>query len=144
MLVARLNRDKLRLLSVSRLEEARVLLERKLWTGAYYMTGLSVECALKAFLAQAVQQYDLPEKSFVNKVYTHKLNELVRLDAALWLELQNEIKADIKLRTNWSTVLLWNDENRYEIVDELQATSLYAATTEPATGVMDWIKRRWK
>lgn len=144
MLVARLNRDKLRLLSESRLEEARVLLERKLWTGAYYMTGLAVECALKAFLAQAVQQYDLPDKSFVNRIYTHKLKELVQIDTALWVELENEIKTDIQLRTNWSTVLLWNDENRYEVVDELQATSLYAATTEPATGVMDWIKRRWK
>jgi hypothetical protein len=144
VLVARLNRDKLRFLSESRLEEARVLLERKLWTGAYYMTGLAVECALKALLAQAVQQHDLPDKSFVNRVYTHKLKELVQIDTVLWVELENEIKIDIQLRTNWRTVLLWNDENRYEVVDELQATSLYAATAEPTTGVMNWIKRRWK
>lgn len=108
------------------------------------MTGLAVECALKALLAQTVQQHDLPDKSFVNRVYTHKLKELVQIDTALWLELENEIKIDIKLQTNWKTVLLWNDENRYEVVDEVQATSLYTATAEPATGVMNWIKRRWK
>ena len=144
MLVARLNRDKLRHLSDSRLEEARVLLENKLWTGSYYMTGLAVECALKAHLAQAVQQYDFPDKNFVSRVYTHKLKELAQLDAAFWVELETEIKTDVKLRTNWNTVLLWNDEYRYEILDELQATSLYTATTEAGTGVMEWIRRRWK
>ena len=144
MLVARLTRDKLRRLSENRLEEGRVLLENKLWTGSYYMTGLAVECALKAYLAQAVQRYDFPDKNFVTRIYTHKLKELAQLDAAFWLELETEIKTDVKLRTNWSTVLLWNDENRYEIVDEREATSLYTATTEMGTGVMEWIRRRWK
>jgi hypothetical protein len=144
VLVARLNRDKLRRLSEERLAEARVLLENQLWTGAYYMTGLAIECALKAYLAQAVQQYDFPDKNFVNRVYTHKLKELAQLDAALWIELDTEVKKDVKLRTNWNTVLLWNDENRYEIVDELEAVSLYAAATEAGSGVMEWIRRRWK
>ena len=99
MLVARLNRDKLRLLSDSRLEEGRVLLENKLWTGSYYMTGLAVECALKAYLAQAVGQHDFPDKNFVARIYTHKLKELAQLDAAFWLELETEIKANVKLRT---------------------------------------------
>ena len=30
----------------------------------------------KAALAQTVQQYDFPDKNFINKVYTHRLNEL--------------------------------------------------------------------
>jgi hypothetical protein len=144
MLAARLNRDKLQRLSEGRLEEGRVLLENKLWTGSYYMTGLAIECALKAYLAQAVQQYDFPDRNFVQRIYTHKLKELAQLDAAFWLELETEIQGNVKLRTNWNTVLLWNDENRYEIVDELQATSLYTATTEIGTGVMEWIRRRWK
>jgi hypothetical protein len=79
----------------------------------------------------------------VNDAYTHDLEKLLKLDAALWVELQNEIKGDIKLATNWASVLLWNDENRYEVVEELQATSLSAATTEPVSGAMDWIRRRW-
>jgi len=143
MVVARLNRGKLQLLADSRLEEARVLLEKKLWTGAYYMTGLAVECALKACLARAVQQHDFPDKNFVNRAYTHKLKELAQLDAALWKDLQKEAGVDVKLRSNWDAVLLWDDENRYEVVEKLQAESLYVATTEPGSGVMEWIRRRW-
>jgi hypothetical protein len=30
----------------------------------------------KAALAQTVQQYDFPDKNFINKVYRHRLNEL--------------------------------------------------------------------
>ena len=143
MIVARLNRDKLQLLADNRLKEAGILLDKACWTGAYYMTGLAVECALKAYLASAVQQYDFPERNFVNRAYTHKLKELVQLDAVLWEELQKEVSGDEKLESNWNTVLLWNDENRYEMVEELQAKSLYAATTEPGYGVMEWIRRRW-
>ena len=139
MLVARLNRDKLRLLADSRLEEAGVLLEKEFWTGAYYMAGLAVECALKAYLVRGVQQYDFPDKNFINRAYTHKLRDLAQLDEALWEELQKETSADLILQSKWNTVLLWNDENRYEFVDELQAESLYDA----ATGVMEWIRRRW-
>ncbi len=143
MVVAKLNRDKLRLLADNRLEEARVLLDNQFWTGAYYMTGLALECALKAYLARAVRQYDFPDKSFVNQAYTHNLKELVRLDAALWAEMQNEMQADEKLESNWIIVQLWNNENRYEVIEELRAKSLYAAATEPGSGVMEWIRRRW-
>jgi hypothetical protein len=143
VIVARLNRDKLQLLADSRLKEAGVLLDKAYWTGAYYLTGLAVECALKAYLASAVQQYDFPDKNFVNRAYTHKLKELVQLDAVLWEDMQKEISRDVKLESNWNTVLLWNDEYRYEIVEELQAKSLYAATTEPGFGVMEWVRRRW-
>lgn len=143
MIVARLNRDKLRLLADSRLKEAGVLLDKAFWTGAYYMAGLAVECALKAYLASAVQPFDFPDKNFVNRAYTHKLKELAQLDAVFWEELQKEVSGDVKLESNWNMVLLWNDENRYEIEEELQAKSLYAATTEPGYGVMEWIRRRW-
>jgi hypothetical protein len=143
VIVARLNRDKLRLLADSRLKEAGVLLDQAFWTGAYYLTGLAVECALKAYLASAVQQYDFPDKNFVNRAYTHKLQDLVQIDGVLWEDLRKEASADVWLRSNWETVLGWNDENRYETVEEPQAKSLYAATTEPSSGVMEWIRRRW-
>ena len=143
MVVAKLNRDKLQLLAVSKLEEARVLLDNKCWTGACYLTGLAVECALKGYLARAIQRHDFPDRNFIVRAYTHKLKDLVLLDPALWAELQNEIGSDVKLRSNWNTVLSWNDENRYEFLEELQAKSLYDATAEPGSGVMEWIRRRW-
>src|SRR5271165_2354724 len=143
MPIARLNREKLHVLAESRIEEAKVLLESKHWTGAYYLAGLGVECALKACLARAVQQGDFPDKSFINRAYTHRLEELARLDAALWTQLDSEMSSDAKLASNWITVFQWEDENRYTMVERLDATSLYAATTEPIFGVMEWIRRRW-
>jgi hypothetical protein len=78
--IARLNRETLQLFADSRVEEAGVLLQHKYWTGAYYLTGLGVECALKACLARAVQQHDFPDKGFINRAYTHNLEELAKLD----------------------------------------------------------------
>jgi HEPN domain-containing protein len=141
--IARLNREKLQRLADNRIEEAGVLLQHSYWTGAYYLAGLGVECALKACLARAVQQHDFPDKEFVNAAYTHDLTKLIKLDAALWVELQNEMRGDEKLRTNWSTVGQWNDANRYVLLEEPEARSLYAATTEPNSGMMEWIRRRW-
>ena len=143
-MTARLNRDTLRTLAKNRLEEARVLLENSLWTGAYYMTGLAIECALKAILAQTIQQYDLPDKNFINRLYTHKLNELAQLDAALWHQLQTDMKGNVNVQGNWETVILWESESRYEIINEADARSLYKAATEPGTGIMEWIWQRLK
>jgi hypothetical protein len=107
------------------------------------MTGLAVECALKAYLARAVQQYDFPDKNFINRAYTHKLRELVQIDGVLWKDLQKEFGGDVKLEGNWNRVLLWDDENRYEMVEEFQAKALYSAVMDPGSGVMEWIRRRW-
>jgi len=92
--IARLNRDTLRKLAVSRLEEARILLENKQWTGAYYLTGLAVECALKSCLAGEVKEYDFPDKEFVNAMYVHSLEKLFKLNGAFWVALQTDMKTD--------------------------------------------------
>jgi HEPN domain-containing protein len=138
-----LSREKLQVLAEGRIKEAEVLLRSQHWTGAYYLAGLGVECALKACLARAVQQYDFPDRRFINDAYTHKLEPLARLDPEVWSQLDNDMRSDEKLASNWITVFQWNDENRYTTVDELEAKSLYSAATEPTFGVMDWIRRRW-
>ncbi len=143
MIVARLNRDKLQLLAEDRLKDAALLLDNGCWTGAYYMTGLAVECALKACLARAVQQYDFPDKGFVNRAYTHRLKDLAQMDEVAWRDLQKDFARDVRLEGNWNTVLVWDDEKRYEMVNEVQATALYAAATEAVSGVMNWLRRRW-
>jgi HEPN domain-containing protein len=141
--IARLNRDALLTLAASRLEEARVLLENKLWTGAYYMTGLALECALKSCLAAEVNKHDFPDKNFVNAMYVHKLESLFGLNGALWAALQADIKTNQKLSVNWSTVKDWDDAKRYAIVEELEARALYDACIEPGSGIMEWIKAIW-
>ena len=143
MPIARLNRDTLRTLADSKLEESRVLLENELWTGAYYMAGLAVECALKSCLAGAVKEYDFPDKQFVNAMYVHNLESLFKLNGALWAAFQAEIKADAKLRDNWSTVKDWDDGKRYDVVAELEARAFYQASTEAVSGLMGWIRGKW-
>jgi hypothetical protein len=141
--IARLNRKTLQLLADSRVGEAGVLLQHKYWTGSYYLTGLGVECALKACLSRAIERHDFPDKGFINKAYTHKLEELAKLDGELWVQLNDEINADANLRDNWRTVRQWDDEKRYGVVEEVEAMSLYSATTEPGSGMLEWIRRRW-
>jgi hypothetical protein len=131
------------MLAGSRLEESRILLQSSLWTGAYYMTGLAIECALKSCLANAVKEHDFPDKQFVNSMYVHNLESLFKLNGALWAELQSDIKNDDKLRGNWSTVKDWDDGKRYEIVEESEARALFEASTEPGSGVMEWIRGKW-
>ncbi len=127
----------------SRLEEGRVLLQNGQWTGSYYLTGFAVECALKACLARSVKEYDYPDKKFVNEMYQHKLQKLVTLDAALWVALQDEMKNDPSLEVNWNTVKDWDDEKRYDTVQEQEARGLYGATADAASGVMQWIRGKW-
>jgi len=141
--IASLNRDKLRTLANDRIEEARILLDSSQWTGAYYMTGLGVECALKSCLAGAVKEHDFPDKDFVNAMYVHKLEKLFRLSSGLWRTLQLDIMSDPKLGVNWNTVKDWDDAKRYDTVDELEAKALFDAATETRSGVTVWIKGRW-
>jgi len=107
------------------------------------MTGLAVECALKACLASAVKEHDFPDREFVNAMYVHNLEKLFKLNGALWVRLQSDVKADAKLNVNWSTVKDWDDSKRYNIVEELEATALHEATTASGSGVMEWIRGKW-
>jgi len=143
VLIAKLNRNILHMLAESRLEEGRILLENRHWTGSYYLTGLAVECALKACLAKAVKEYDYPDKKFVNEMYQHKLQKLMELDVALWAGLQADINKDPALAANWSTVKDWDDEKRYDIVQEQISRSLFDAVVGARSGVMHWIRGRW-
>ena len=120
-----------------------MLLENTLWTGAYYMTGLAIECALKSCLASAVKEHDFPDKDFVRDMYVHNLQRLFTLNGALWASFQADMKADAKLNVNWSTVKDWDDGKRYDIVEELEARALYEASTDAGSGVMEWIRGRW-
>jgi HEPN domain-containing protein len=59
------------------LKEAKALLDAGLPDGAYYLAGYAVECALKACIAKSTLRYDFPDKTTVDKSYTHSLTQLV-------------------------------------------------------------------
>ena len=133
----------LQTLAEARLEDARILLINKQWTGSYYMTGLAVECALKACLARAVREHDYPDKKFVNDMYQHRLQKLMESDAGLWKALQADMNTNANLAANWSTLKDWDDEKRYDIVHEQTARGLYDAAADAGSGILQWIRGRW-
>ena len=79
-------------LAEERLAEAQLLLANKFWSGAYYLAGYSLECALKAKIASSFRDNEIPELKRVQKIYTHDLSSLLAL-AGLKDELEAEMNA---------------------------------------------------
>jgi len=62
-----------------RLSEAKLLAQQGYPSGAYYLTGYAIECALKARIAGQFRANEIPDKGFINRIYTHNLTELLEL-----------------------------------------------------------------
>src|SRR6266704_2273860 len=63
-----------------RAKEAAALAKSRNQQGAYYLGGFAIECALKACIAKKTRRHDFPaDKTYAGKVYTHDLNELLKL-----------------------------------------------------------------
>jgi HEPN domain-containing protein len=76
-----------------RLREAKVLLAKRYYAGAYYLAGYAVECALKACIAQRTRRYDFPDRKRGQDSHTHNLSQLVGV-AQLQLALNNELSSN--------------------------------------------------
>ncbi len=137
-----MNRSDLKLLSLIRLREARVLLKNKNYEGAYYLCGYVIECGLKACIAKKTKRYDFPDKKAVNDSYCHNLATLVNT-AGLSIELDKEKKSYSIFESNWSTVKDWSQVSRYEKHTEKEAQDLFYAITDKRHGVLKWLKRHW-
>jgi hypothetical protein len=80
--MSKLTRADLQELSKVRLIEARMLLDGQSYAGAYYLTGLALECALKACIARSSEQYDFPELKRVQDSWNHDLTRLLGTGAS--------------------------------------------------------------
>lgn len=89
-----------------RAREASTLARSGNSQGAYYLGGFAVECALKACIAKKTRRYEFPDTKYATKVYTHDLNELLKL-AHLETQLDRDMKARPELATNWGVVKGW-------------------------------------
>lgn len=124
--------------------DSAALLNAGRWSGAYYLAGYAVECALKACIAKRTSQFDFPDKSVAQRAFTHNLSallDLAGLDVAL--KLATTTAANPALGLNWQTLKDWSEEARYRQTTEPQARELYEAVTDPANGVLPWIKGHW-
>src|SRR3989442_14840301 len=124
-----MNRNDLRLLAATRLKEAKVLLANGEYSGAYYLAGYVVECALKACIAKRTKRHDFPNKKTVNDSWTHGLGQLVG-PAGLEISLTAEINADPVFSRNWANVIRWKEDSRYVISDRREAVDLIKAISD--------------
>jgi HEPN domain len=139
-----LNRTDLQQLADDRVLDAEALLNAGRWSGAYYLAGYAVECALKACIAKQTNLHDFPDKSAAQKSFTHDLLELLELAGLrLQLQLDSTPATNPALGINWQQVKNWNEKARYQQKTEAEARRLYQATTDIANGVLPWIKGRW-
>ena len=107
-----MNRLDLQNLALARLEEVEVLLNNHKYSGAYYLSGYVIECALKACIAKQTQEFDFPDKKTVMDSYTHDLEKLVKV-AKLDKELRSLLD-DPNFSLRWLEVRDWSEESRYQ------------------------------
>jgi HEPN domain-containing protein len=137
-----MNRNDLQRLTGIRIREAKTLFKAGEYSGAYYLAGYAVECALKACVAKGVRRYDFPEKGLSDKVFTHDLGTLVK-HSKLNAELEAEHKENPRFAACWDEVVKWSEASRYSVWTRNQAEALLDAVSRRKDGVMPWIKQRW-
>jgi HEPN domain-containing protein len=137
-----MNRKGLQELSERRIREAKILFDAGEYSGAYYLAGYSVECALKACFAKGVKRFDFPDKSTTNKVHTHDLTGLVEL-ANLKKERSAATQVNKRFEAGWNVVFKWSEQSRYSTASRDDAEAILNAITRKNDGVLPWIKQRW-
>lgn len=125
-----------------RLSDARVLIRSGNLAGAYHLTGLAVECALKACIAKNTKRNDFPPNmNTVRDIYSHDLGKLISV-AKLETALDADRRRNTPLDNKWAVVIKdWNINSRYA-VGGLNARDLYRAVAG-RNGVMQWLRQRW-
>jgi len=109
--------------------------------GSYYLTGLAVECAVKACIAKNTKRHDFPPSPNATKdIYTHDLVKLMGA-ARLQATLDADMRVSSSLNRNWAVVKDWNINSRY-LTKGMNARDLYKAVAGK-DGVMQWLRQRW-
>jgi hypothetical protein len=137
-----MNRKDLQKLANARIREAKILFKAGEYSGAYYLAGYSVECALKACFAKGVQRYDFPDKNRAGKIFIHRLPELAKL-ANLDSEMSAAFTSNKRLGGSWLLVCNWTEESRYIAWTKNDAEAILDAIARRRDGVLPWIKQRW-
>lgn len=142
-----MDRTKLKDLARARLGDAKALLGRRRWSGAYYLSGYVIECALKACLLRHLGESAalFGDQTYVKRLadcWTHDLVKLVNL-AGLDAEFGNARRMNPMLANHWVIAKDWKETSRYEDKSEADAKALYDAVSHRPDGVFLWIQSRW-
>ena len=137
-----LTKNDLERLAQIRLEDALLLFTANRSSSAYYLAGYAVELALKACIAKLIQPNVIPDKAFINAIYTHKLDSLL-YTAGVRPQFDQDIKSDTQFAAYWAITNNWNEESRYEFWDQISAATLLESVNEKDHGVFQWVKKHW-
>ena len=137
-----MNRREFQQIARIRIREAQILLSNRLYSGAYYLSGYAVECALKACIAKQVRRHDFPDRQLAYDNYTHDLKRLVRT-AELEDELHRTIRSDQEFADNWAITVKWSEDSRYERVSREEALDLVTSIIDEEHGVFRWLQQFW-
>lgn len=137
-----MDRSLLQVLAEDRLKDAQILLSRRRYSGAYYLAGYSIECGLKACVAKSTRRHEFPDKYRTQDSYTHNLSKLVNLAGLAPLQ-KARFAADPQFATYWGLVKDWSEESRYSKTKVQTAKAMIEAVSDPASGVLSWLKQHW-
>ena len=93
-----------------RLDDSLLLMRAERSSSAYYLAGYAIELALKACISKLFLPNVIPEKSFVDAVYTHKLDNLLAT-AGLTIKFKEACTADHLLAAYWGVASQWRETN---------------------------------
>jgi hypothetical protein len=137
-----LTKSDLETLADTRLGDATQLFNAARFSAAYYLAGYAVELGIKACIADVFQADVIPDKSFVNAIHTHKLDDLLGL-AGVRKQLQDDMKTNPVLAAAWGVASKWTEASRYVMWDQFAAASMISAIGDPNHGVLQWLKKHW-
>jgi HEPN domain-containing protein len=135
-------RDDLQKLAEAKLLDASLLADNERYSNAYYLAGYAVELGLKACIARQFRAETIPDPKLVQRLYTHRLTELIGL-AGLTAALNEELAADRIFAANWSTATEWTENSRYEMIDVYSCRLMIEAVQDEKHGVLRWLKQHW-
>ena len=82
---------------------------------------------------------EIPERKFGDKVYTHNLENLLKL-----ADLDSDpLGGNPDIDLNWATVKDWSEQARYDERNETEAIRFIAAIDDTPHGVLTWLQQHW-
>src|SRR5215216_6479179 len=126
-----LKRADLQAIAQAKLDNARLLLQHKRFSDAYYLAGYAIEIGLKACIAAQISAETIPDKAFLTKILNHQFPVLIGL-AGLATPLKEQQDRDPVFAANWALASEWSPDVRYETKDGMMAQLMITAVEHQA------------
>jgi len=138
-----MTRRDLQKLALARLRDAEYLFNARGYSGAYHFAGIAVECAIKACIAKRTKRFEFPNKALANAAWEHDLGKLIKV-ANLESHLEQERLRSPAFDQNWSTIVKWQIDSRYDLLTtRIAASDLLSSIIQQPDGVLPWLQIYW-